>query len=88
MSIKTTGTYRARTLRKMKMKNTAELIRYAIKNGLVICPSLWCRGELARDVRPYLFPAACLNKLKKLAVVISAISSSGTPRSAAICSAT
>ncbi|MBI2779470.1 MAG: response regulator transcription factor [Gammaproteobacteria bacterium] len=36
LSIKTIGTYRARTLRKMNMKNTAELIRYAIKNGLVI----------------------------------------------------
>jgi DNA-binding NarL/FixJ family response regulator len=36
LSVKTISTYRARILEKMKMKNTAELIRYAIKNGLVM----------------------------------------------------
>ncbi len=36
LSVKTISTYRARTLRKMNMKHSAELIRYAIKNGLVI----------------------------------------------------
>jgi len=35
LSVKTISTYRARILEKMKMKNIAELIRYAIKNGLV-----------------------------------------------------
>ena len=36
LSIKTISTYRARILEKMKMKNIAELIRYAIKKGLVM----------------------------------------------------
>ena len=36
LSVKTISTYRARILEKMKMKNIAELIRYAIKNGLVM----------------------------------------------------
>ena len=36
LSVKTISTYRARIFEKMKMKNIAELIRYAIKNGLVM----------------------------------------------------
>jgi two-component system invasion response regulator UvrY len=36
LSVKTISTYRARILEKMKMKNIPELIRYAIKNGLVM----------------------------------------------------
>jgi two-component system, NarL family, invasion response regulator UvrY len=35
LSVKTASTYRARILRKMKMKTNAELIYYAIKNRLV-----------------------------------------------------
>ncbi len=35
LSVKTIGTYRTRILEKMKMKTNAELIHYAIKNGLV-----------------------------------------------------
>jgi two-component system, NarL family, invasion response regulator UvrY len=35
LSIKTISTYRSRLLEKMKMQNNAELINYAIKNGLV-----------------------------------------------------
>ena len=35
LSAKTISTYRARILEKMKMKNNAELIRYATKNQLV-----------------------------------------------------
>ncbi|MFQ6103282.1 MAG: response regulator [Candidatus Glassbacteria bacterium] len=35
LSAKTVSTYRARIMAKMNMKNNAELIRYAIKNGLV-----------------------------------------------------
>jgi DNA-binding NarL/FixJ family response regulator len=35
LSIKTVSTYRGRILKKMKMENNAELIRYAIKNQLV-----------------------------------------------------
>jgi two-component system, NarL family, invasion response regulator UvrY len=35
LSIKTVSTYRTRLLEKMKMQNNAELINYAIKNGLV-----------------------------------------------------
>ena len=35
LSDKTISTYRARVLEKMKMKTNAELIHYAIKNGLV-----------------------------------------------------
>jgi DNA-binding NarL/FixJ family response regulator len=35
LSDKTVSTYRARVLEKMKMKTNAELIHYAIKNGLV-----------------------------------------------------
>jgi two-component system, NarL family, invasion response regulator UvrY len=35
LSVKTIGTYRARILEKMAMKNNAELIRYAIQNRLV-----------------------------------------------------
>ena len=35
LSVKTISTYRARILEKLKMKNNAELIRYAIKNQLV-----------------------------------------------------
>ena len=35
LSVKTIDTYRARILEKMKMKTNAELMHYAIKNGLV-----------------------------------------------------
>lgn len=35
LSVKTIDTYRARILNKMNMKNNAQLIRYALKNGLV-----------------------------------------------------
>ena len=33
--MKTVSTYRARILEKLRMKNNAELIRYATKNDLV-----------------------------------------------------
>ena len=35
LSVKTVSTYRARVLGKLRLKNTAELIRYATKNQLV-----------------------------------------------------
>ena len=35
LSVKTVSTYRSRVLEKMKMKNNAELMHYAIKQGLV-----------------------------------------------------
>lgn len=35
LSVKTVSTYRSRILQKMKMKNNAELMHYAIKHGLV-----------------------------------------------------
>jgi DNA-binding CsgD family transcriptional regulator len=35
LSVKTVSTYRARILEKLKMKNSAELMRYAIKNQFV-----------------------------------------------------
>lgn len=35
LSVKTVSTYRSRVLEKMKMKNNAELMHYAIKHGLV-----------------------------------------------------
>ena len=35
LSINTVSTYRARILEKMRLKNTAELIHYAISNRLV-----------------------------------------------------
>jgi DNA-binding NarL/FixJ family response regulator len=35
LSIKTVSTYRARILEKMKMRNNAEITRYAIMHGLV-----------------------------------------------------
>ena len=35
LSVKTISTYRSRILKKMKMKNNAQLTHYAIKNGLV-----------------------------------------------------
>jgi two-component system invasion response regulator UvrY len=35
LSVKTVSTYRSRILEKLKMKNNAELMRYAIKHGLV-----------------------------------------------------
>ena len=35
LSVKTVSTYRARVLGKLRLKNTAELIRYATKNELV-----------------------------------------------------
>ena len=34
LSEKTVSTYRTRILTKLGLKNTAELIRYALKNGL------------------------------------------------------
>jgi two-component system invasion response regulator UvrY len=36
LSVKTVSTYRSRILEKMKMKNNAELMHYAIKHGLVV----------------------------------------------------
>ena len=38
LSVKTVSTHKARILEKMSMHNTADLIRYAIKNGLVDDP--------------------------------------------------
>ena len=35
LSVKTVGTYRARLLRKMRMKNNAELVRYCLENSLL-----------------------------------------------------
>jgi DNA-binding NarL/FixJ family response regulator len=35
LSVKTVGTYRSRVLRKMKMKNNVELIRYCLENALI-----------------------------------------------------
>jgi DNA-binding NarL/FixJ family response regulator len=35
LSVKTVSTYRARILEKMRMQNNAELIHYAVQNGLV-----------------------------------------------------
>lgn len=35
LSVQTISTYRTRILEKMKMKNNAEIIRYAVKQGLV-----------------------------------------------------
>jgi len=35
LSVKTISTYRARILKKMNMRNTSQLIHYAIKSGLV-----------------------------------------------------
>jgi two-component system invasion response regulator UvrY len=35
LSVKTVSTYRARILEKMHMQNNAELIHYAVQNGLV-----------------------------------------------------
>ena len=35
LSVKTVGTYRSRILRKMKMKNNAELTRYSLENRLL-----------------------------------------------------
>ena len=35
LSVKTVSTYRSRILEKMKMQNNAELIHYAVQNGLV-----------------------------------------------------
>jgi len=35
LSINTINTYRARILEKMKFKNIAELVRYALKNNLL-----------------------------------------------------
>jgi two-component system, NarL family, invasion response regulator UvrY len=42
VSVKTISSYRARILEKMRMKNNAELIRYALKHGLIDL------GELAQ----------------------------------------
>ena len=35
LGTKTVSTYRARLLEKMKLKTNAEIIRYAIENGLI-----------------------------------------------------
>ena len=35
LSVKTVSTYRARLLDKLQMRSNAELMRYAIENGLV-----------------------------------------------------
>ena len=35
LSVKTVSEYRARLLVKMKLKNSAELTHYAIRNGLI-----------------------------------------------------
>ena len=35
LSVKTISTYRSRTLRKMSMRNNAELSFYAVKHGLL-----------------------------------------------------
>ena len=35
LSVKTVSTYRSRILRKLHLDNTAQLIAYAVKNGLV-----------------------------------------------------
>jgi DNA-binding CsgD family transcriptional regulator len=35
ISINTVSTYRARILEKMRMKNVAEIVRYAVKNDLL-----------------------------------------------------
>ena len=35
LSVKTVGTYRSRVLRKMKMKNNAQLVRYCLENALI-----------------------------------------------------
>ena len=34
LSVKTVSTYRARILSKLRLKNTAEIIRYAVERGL------------------------------------------------------
>ena len=36
LSVKTVSTYRVRILEKLGVKNSAELTRYAIQNGLVM----------------------------------------------------
>ena len=36
LSAKTISTYRARVLEKLGVKNSAEIVQYAIRNGLVI----------------------------------------------------
>jgi DNA-binding NarL/FixJ family response regulator len=36
LSAKTISTYRARVLEKLDVKNSAEIVQYAIRNGLVI----------------------------------------------------
>ena len=35
LSVKTVSTYRARILEKLGLKNTAEIVRYALTRGLV-----------------------------------------------------
>ncbi|TMA63432.1 MAG: response regulator transcription factor, partial [Deltaproteobacteria bacterium] len=35
LSVKTVSTYRARVLRKLNLRTTAEIMRYALKHGLV-----------------------------------------------------
>jgi len=36
LSVKTISTYRARVLEKLAVKNSAKIVQYAIRNGLVI----------------------------------------------------
>jgi len=36
LSAKTISTYRARVLEKLDVKNSAEIVQYSIRNGLVI----------------------------------------------------
>ncbi|MGH7480126.1 MAG: response regulator transcription factor [Candidatus Methylomirabilales bacterium] len=35
VSVKTVSTHRTRLLKKMRLKNNAEIVHYAIRNGLV-----------------------------------------------------
>ena len=35
LSVKTVSTYRSRILDKLKLRNTAEIIRYAFEHGLI-----------------------------------------------------
>jgi two-component system, NarL family, invasion response regulator UvrY len=37
LSVKTISTYRSRVLEKLRLRNNAEIVRYAIRNGLVDC---------------------------------------------------
>jgi two-component system, NarL family, invasion response regulator UvrY len=37
LSVKTISTYRSRILEKLSVRNNADIVRYAIRNGLVDC---------------------------------------------------